>query len=900
MTETSGAIHVLHVDDEPEFADLAATFLEGQQERISVSTAQDAESGLERLSNSDVDCVVSDYDMPGANGIEFLERVRQTHPDLPFILFTGKGSEEVASDAISAGVTDYLQKHGGTEQYTILANRIENAVARNRAQQEAEQTRTQLEAISENSADAILMVDADSQVHFANAAVERLFGYTPEELRGEPLTMLIPERFRDPHVSAIDRYLRTGERSLNWSNVEFPGLHKDGSEIPLSISFGEFWQDEEQRFIGILRDISDRTRMAQELRAGERELQETNALLETLFEGLPQGVLVEDESGQILTLNSQILDLFDITTGPDDFIGADSARLEDALRERVERPAHFGTQLDEVKRNRMPVDEEYLGLADGRLFIWTYRSLELPEGQGHLWIYRDVTERRDREQELRRNSRAMQEAPVGITITDPEEADNPIIYTNAAFHDLTGYAQDEVLGRNCRFLQGPETDSEPVTTMREAIAEEERVSVELRNYRKDGSEFWNRVTIAPVYDHVGHVTNYVGFQEDITERKGREHEREATIEFLQSLYDVATDATLTTDEKVERLLRVGPEKLGLPYGHLTRIEREGATGEDGTQTIIEASGDHDLLQPGESCPLRRSYCRRTIEQQDLFEVQDAIEAGWQGDPAYETFELGCYIGTKVTVNDELFGTVFFAAREPRDEPFTDAERTFIRLMSKLIGYELEREQVTQELERRNARLQEFASVVSHDLRNPLQVAQGRLELVESQAESEHIEAIEHAHDRIQTLTEELLSLAREGGAVSDEHEIDVRTLAQECWANVETVDATLRIEGDRTVEGNRSRLKQVFENIFRNAIEHAGPQAAVTVGAMPDGVYIEDDGPGIAPEARERVFELGYSTSSTGTGFGLSIVKDIVEAHGGTVTMAEGTEGGARFELTGL
>ncbi|WP_121820290.1 bacterio-opsin activator domain-containing protein [Halostella salina] len=121
--------------------------------------------------------------------------------------------------------------------------------------------------------------------------------------------------------------------------------------------------------------------------------------------------------------------------------------------------------------------------------------------------------------------RAMDEAPVGITISDPSLPDNPLIYVNQAYVEMTGYREDEVLGRNCRLLQGEGTNEDRVAEMAAAIARDEPVTVELRNYRKDGTEFWNRVDIAPIVED-GAVTNYVGFQTDITERKRAERRAE--------------------------------------------------------------------------------------------------------------------------------------------------------------------------------------------------------------------------------------------------------------------------------------------------------------------------------------------------------------------------------------
>ncbi|WP_276276194.1 response regulator [Haloarcula regularis] len=137
MAGASNQIRVLHVDDEPNLADLVATYLENEDDRLVVETAHRASEGLELLDEGSFDCVVSDYDMSGMDGIDFLATVREKSPDLPFILFTGKGSEEVASDAIATGVSDYLQKQTGTEQYELLANRVTNAVEQYHAQREA-------------------------------------------------------------------------------------------------------------------------------------------------------------------------------------------------------------------------------------------------------------------------------------------------------------------------------------------------------------------------------------------------------------------------------------------------------------------------------------------------------------------------------------------------------------------------------------------------------------------------------------------------------------------------------------------------------------------------------------------------------------------------------------------
>ena len=197
-------------------------------------------------------------------------------------------------------------------------------------------------------------------------------------------------------------------------------------------------------------------------------------------------------------------------------------------------------------------------------------------------------------------------------------------------------------------------------------------------------------------------------------------------------------------------------------------------------------------------------------------------------------------------------------------------------------------------------MEAFASIVSHDLRNPLSVADGRLDLAASECDSEHFEHIEQAHDRMRVLIDDLLTLARTGEAVAGFEPVDLAAIATGCWETVETEQATLVVESERTIQGDESRLKQLFENLFRNSVEHGGEEVTVTVGEVDDGFYIEDDGSGIPEAVREEIFEAGYSMNPDGTGFGLNIVGRIVAAHGWEISVTESSDGGARFEITGV
>ena len=227
IRETTSTIRVLHVDDEPELADLVTTFLERENERFETETATSAKKGLERLSESDFDCIVSDYDMPGQNGIEFLKAVREDYPELPFILYTGKGSEEIAADAISAGVTDYLQKGSGTSQYAVLANRITNTVSQYRSQRRVEESQKRLSLFIEQSPLGVIEWNGDFEVKMANEVAEEILGYAEAELRGQSWGSIVPESDRKAVEEVVSKLLaaKGGHHSIN------KNVRKNGDRI---------------------------------------------------------------------------------------------------------------------------------------------------------------------------------------------------------------------------------------------------------------------------------------------------------------------------------------------------------------------------------------------------------------------------------------------------------------------------------------------------------------------------------------------------------------------------------------------------------------------------------------------------------------------------------------------
>lgn len=235
----------------------------------------------------------------------------------------------------------------------------------------------------------------------------------------------------------------------------------------------------------------------------------------------------------------------------------------------------------------------------------------------------------------------------------------------------------------------------------------------------------------------------------------------------------------------------------------------------------------------------------------------------------------------------------------------------------LLGYSVllrditELERSRRELRRQNEQLDQFASIVSHDLRNPLNVADGFTDILERDLErmaeesnleittiQNRIDRIEGAHDRMGAIVDDILTLTQESKSVEETERLDFAAVAETAWENVDTADASLTIEREGWIQADRSRLLSVFENLFRNSLDHVGPSVSVRTGLTERGFYVADDGPGIPPEEADRILDYGYTTSEDGTGLGLSIVETMANSHGWTVRLDQEYEEGARFVVT--
>lgn len=302
----------------------------------------------------------------------------------------------------------------------------------------------------------------------------------------------------------IEVRLITAEGDQRWVRTRGEPQQEDGEVV---------------RVRGTIQDITPR-------KERERELQRINKAVESS----EHAIYITDPDGTITYANPAFEDITGFSQA--EAIGEtpailDSGEMPEAYFEEFWETILSGETWEEELTNRRKNGETYTAhqtvspvVDDGDI-------------EAFVAVQTDITERKQREQRLQRQSRAIGEAPVGITITDPEQEDNPMIFVNDAFVEMTGYPREESLEKNCRFLQGENTDPERVAQIREAIENEEPISIDLRNYRKDGAEFWNHLEIAPVRNEEGEVVNYVGFQQDVTERRHHQQQLETIDRVLR-------------------------------------------------------------------------------------------------------------------------------------------------------------------------------------------------------------------------------------------------------------------------------------------------------------------------------------------------------------------------------
>ena len=433
-----------------------------------------------------------------------------------------------------------------------------------------------------------------------------------------------------------------------------------------------------------------------------------------------------------------------------------------------------------------------------------------------------------------------------------------LLFVNSAYEDIWGRSMETLAESPRDWMEGvAPADRDRVRDAMERLAAGESVDLEYRVNAAEDFTRWVWVQGEPVTDESGEVVRIAGFARDVTDRKEREQE----LERYETIVENTEDGVYVFDEECR----------------FTFVN----------QRVVDVSGIPHEAWVGEHVSILEAL--DTLSRDEVEQIEAGIDDIFRGERDVVRLDLSPDVPSDLR-HLELRLTPLRGAEGP------DRVIGFSRDITERVDRE-------RELEDKNDRLEEFASIVSHDLRNPLNVADGSLELGRTEADNEHFQRVARALDRMDSLIDDLLTMARSGERVSDPEPVALDAIIPACWQTVETEGTTLSVAPEvPTISADRNGLRQLLENLFRNALEHSASVERVSVGPLPDGngFYVEDDGSGIPESDRETVFESGFSTMAEGTGLGLTIVAEIAEAHGWVVTVTASDDGGARFEFRGV
>ncbi|MFC4987427.1 PAS domain S-box protein [Saliphagus infecundisoli] len=747
----------------------------------------------------------------------------------------------------------------------------EDITERRQRERERERQHDRLSALFENISDAVYRYEYDGEegrIQAVNPAFESIFGYDEAEVVGDRISeAIVPAdsmaEYRDIAAQAeagdpvnveIERETATGRRTFLLRNA----------------SITEAGEDDPIAGYAIYTDITERKQR-------EERLATQAAAMDTSIDGI---VIIDDE-GEFTYVNEAYAAMHDYDE-PDDLIGRPWRTLyPEKERERIENEI-----LPAFGPNDFWRGEAIGRRADGTTFPHELSITRVDENR-LVGVVRDITDRKERkralERERERFATLFRNIPDPTVLVDHAEGELIVESINDAFEATFGYPAETAVGEPLNDLVVPPEKHEEAAAIDGAVIGGEQIVRELTRRTADGE---NREFLFRNATLDGEASESFGVYTDITTQKRRERVLADLHEWTRKMMDATEPAAVASIavETAERVLDLSVCALWL-YDEDTGTLRPTAMTDDSDATI----GNLPTYEPGNSLSWdafvngdARTY--DDVSEADVYNPETSIRS-----------EMILPLGEYGVMN---VGTTTIGEFDDTDEALARLLATNVEAALERAERERERAAQRQLLEQQNDRLEEFASTVSHDLRNPLNVASGRLELLREDTDSQHAQPIVDALERMDDLIEECLMFARQGQLVTDPIQVDIETIAERAWQTVDTEDTTLTVDDLRTVKADEERLRTLFENLFHNAILH-GDATAVQIGPLEDGpgFYVADDGSGIPESEHETVFDRGYSTSETGTGLGLSIVEAIADAHGWEIVLAEGNETGSRFEV---
>ncbi|WP_267643565.1 sensor histidine kinase [Haloarchaeobius amylolyticus] len=719
-----------------------------------------------------------------------------------------------------------------------------------------------LDQLLDCSSSLLTLVDDDGVVSFASGSSQRVLGYDSGTLVGDHLSEYV-----HPDDQPLFRRMLADGSVMPVDTVEFRVRDAGGAWRWFEATATVLAEDATESVVVDLRDVTARKR-------AERQL-------ETIFENTTDAVYVKSLDGRYEWMNEAGAALFG--RDPTEVVGKTDDDIFDAGS-----AGKIATIDRHIVETGTTDRRETVRHIDGRRLVFVDEKFPQFNEDGEvsriIGISRDVTERKQREHELERVKEEYQtvfensQDALFLLSVDGDEVRFSRFNPTEEF--VTGLSSEQVHGKTPVEAFGEELGGQMEVNYRRCLERRAPISYEEELDLPGGFRTWHTKLAPVVID--GEVTQIVGSASDISEEREHREQLEALHGATRRLIDAESREGLA-----EVVVDAAEQLLGYPWSSVWYVC------DAGTDLVLSADSGHFVRGDG-------------AEHEHpgggwLWELFEGGETETVDDVPVDAFPANVPLGSAIVAPFGADGLVVCATEESRVFDATDV--ALVQILAQNVETALAGLDRQRELERQNERLDEFAGVISHDLRNPLSVASIRLELAREETDSEHLDRLDGALDRMEELIEDVLTLARQGRVIDEPKATDISAICYNAWENVETGHAELTVETNGTnpfVRADPSRVTELFENLFRNCIEHGGDGVSVRVDQFDGGFAVEDDGPGISRSAREHVFESGYTSSATGTGFGLAIVEAIAEAHGWECSVTAGEDGGARFEFSGV
>ncbi|WP_299113942.1 PAS domain S-box protein [uncultured Winogradskyella sp.] len=598
-----------------------------------------------------------------------------------------------------------------------------------------------------------------------------------------------------------------------------------------------------------------------------------NILLETVSEA----VIIIDEKQHIMEINNVAEQVFgydksEIKGRPIDIL------IPSNYHETHKKYAE--NFIDKHKRRKMGRTTDLYGLKKSGDIIPVEVELNPFKIYNKTYVMalvKDMSKQKESEFDFMLRSKALESASNGILITDALKPDNPIIYYNKAFTELTGYTDEDILNKNCRFLQGNDRDQKVLNKLRTAIKKGESCLVTLRNYKKDGSLFWNDLYITPITNKRGIVTNYIGIQNDVTERVRAEEERNhlATI-FNESLNEIYVFDANTL--KFINVNRGAKKNLGYSIEELK------------TMTPLDLKVAYNKTQFNE---LYIKPLLNNAEKRLEFETKHQRKDG-------STYPVYVHLQLSNLDERQVFVAIILDITEQKE--YTSKLEREVDERTEQLQIALSKEKELNELKTK------FLSLVSHEFKTPLSgistsaMLLEKYKLTEEQSKRDrHLNIIKDKVHYLNTILNDFLSIERlESGTFNYKYSsFKLSKVINEVVYNAnmllkegqrinypDNIDDIIMHQDERIIE-------LILSNIIQNAVKYSGENSEIDIRINQDKVFtvfeIEDQGIGIPKEDIENVFTRYYRAENVlnmqGTGIGLNIVKTHLENLGGHITL---------------